>query len=80
MLDRGLPDQRPLQAAFLGGGEAYGQDAVDVLSLAGEGFNAKAKLTTQKGLWFFRTYHGLEVALYHALGALPEPKFIHRFS
>jgi transposase len=44
-----------------------------------EGFNAKAKLTTRKA-YGFRTYHGLEVALYHALGALPEPKFTHRFS
>jgi len=44
-----------------------------------EGFNAKAKLTTRKA-YGFRTYHGLEVALYHALGILPEPKFTHRFS
>ena len=44
-----------------------------------EGFNTKAKLTTRKA-YGFRTYHGLEVALYHALGALPEPKFTHRFS
>ena len=44
-----------------------------------EGFNAKAKLTTRKA-YGFRTYHGLGVALYHALGALPEPTFIHRFS
>ena len=44
-----------------------------------EGFNAKAKLTTRKA-YGFRTYHGLEVALYHALGVLPEPKFTHRFS
>lgn len=43
-----------------------------------EGFNAKAKLTTRKA-YGFRTYHGLEVALYHTLGALPEPKFTHRF-
>ena len=44
-----------------------------------EGFNAKAKLTTRKA-YGFRTYHGLEVALYHTLGALPKPKFTHRFS
>ena len=43
-----------------------------------EGFNAKAKLTTRKA-YGFRTYHALEVALYHALGDLPEPKFTHRF-
>ena len=32
-----------------------------------EGFNAKARKA-----YGFRTYHGLEVALYHALGALPD--------
>ena len=37
ILDRGLSDRRPLQAAFVGGGEAYGKDAVDVLPLAGFG-------------------------------------------
>ena len=35
-----------------------------------EGFNPKAKLTTRKA-YGFRTYHGLEVASYHTLGALP---------
>ncbi len=43
-----------------------------------EGFNAKAKLTTRKAYGFW-TYHGPEVCLYHTLGALPEPKFTHRF-
>lgn len=43
-----------------------------------EGFNGKAKLTSRKAFGF-RTYHGVEIALYHALGALPEPKFPHRF-
>ena len=43
-----------------------------------EGFNTKAKLTTRKSFGF-RTYHGVETALYHALGALPEPKFTHKF-
>ena len=37
-----------------------------------EGFNAKAKLTTRNA-YGFRTYPGLEVALYHALGAVLEP-------
>src|SRR5690606_1560059 len=32
-----------------------------------EGFNNKAKLTTRKS-YGFRTYHGAEIALYHALG------------
>ena len=43
-----------------------------------EGFNTKAKLTTRRA-YGFRTYHAAEIALYHTLGALPEPKFIHRF-
>lgn len=43
-----------------------------------EGFNTKAKLTTRKA-YGFRSYHSMEIALYHALGALPEPKFTHRF-
>jgi transposase len=43
-----------------------------------EGFNTKAKLTSRKSFGF-RTYHGAETALYHALGALPEPEFTHKF-
>jgi len=43
-----------------------------------EGFNNKAKLTTRKS-YGFRTYHAAEIALYHALGALPVPKTAHRF-
>jgi transposase len=43
-----------------------------------EGFNNKAKLTTRKS-YGFRTYHSAEIALYHALGALPVPKVTHEF-
>lgn len=43
-----------------------------------EGFNTKAKLTSRKSFGF-RTYRGAEIALYHALGDLPEPKLTHRF-
>jgi len=43
-----------------------------------EGFNLKAKLTLRKS-YGFRTYRAMEVALYHGLGALPEPRFTHRF-
>ncbi len=43
-----------------------------------EGFNNKAKLTTRKA-YGFRTYHAAEIALYHTLGALPEPKNTHKF-
>lgn len=43
-----------------------------------EGFNNKARVTTRIA-YGFRTYRVLEIALYHALGALPEPKATHRF-
>ena len=43
-----------------------------------EGFNGKAKLTMRKS-YGFRTYEMLELALYHALGDLPEPQMTHRF-
>lgn len=43
-----------------------------------EGFNNKAKLTTKKA-YGFRTFHAIEIALYHQLADLPEPKFAHRF-
>jgi len=43
-----------------------------------EGFNNKVKLTTRKS-YGFRTYEAAETALYHNLGALPEPDFTHRF-
>ncbi len=43
-----------------------------------EGFNNKAKLTTKKA-YGFSTFHALEIALYHTLGNLPEPKSTHEF-
>ena len=43
-----------------------------------EGVNTKAKLTSRKSFGF-RTFHGAEIALYRALGALPEPELTHRF-
>ena len=43
-----------------------------------EGFNNKLKLTTRKA-YGFSSYRVVEVALYHALGALPEPNLTHRF-
>ena len=47
-------------------------------SAAVEGFNNKAKLTTRTAFGF-RTYRTMEIALYHTLGALPEPEAPHRF-
>jgi len=43
-----------------------------------EGFNCKAKLTMRKA-YGFKTFRGLEIALYHQIGALPEPQLTHRF-
>lgn len=43
-----------------------------------EGFNNKLKLITRKS-YGFRTQEAYETALYHNLGALPEPNFTHRF-
>jgi len=44
-----------------------------------EGLNNKVKLTMRKS-YGFRTEQTITLALYHALGALPEPEFTHRFS
>jgi transposase len=43
-----------------------------------EGLNYNAKLTMKKA-YGFRTIRGVKIALYHRLGALPEPEFTHRF-
>ena len=43
-----------------------------------EGFNNKLKLITRKS-YGFRTQEAYETALYHNLGALPEPNATHKF-
>lgn len=43
-----------------------------------EGLNGKAKVTIRKS-YGFKTYKVMEIALYHALGDLPMPDYIHRF-
>jgi len=43
-----------------------------------EGLNLKAKLTMRKS-YGFRTNQGIETALYHQLGHLPEPESTHEF-
>ena len=43
-----------------------------------EGLNTKVKLTVRKA-YGFRTFKCTEIALYHALGKLPEPKLTHEF-
>ncbi len=41
-----------------------------------EGLNYNAKLTMRKA-YGFQTLLGVKIALYHRLGALPEPQFSH---
>jgi hypothetical protein len=48
-----------------------------ISAATGEGFNNKAKLTMRKS-YGFGTYPAIKVALYHTLGALPEPESIPR--
>jgi len=43
-----------------------------------EGLNAKAKLAMKKA-YGFKSYETIEIALYHQLGKLPEPKTTHTF-
>lgn len=43
-----------------------------------EGLNYRVKLTIRKA-YGFRTLEAAEIALYHALGRLPEPKLAHEF-
>ena len=43
-----------------------------------EGLNNKSKVTMRKA-YGYRSYRSMELALYHGLGNLPEPKFTHNF-
>lgn len=43
-----------------------------------EGLNNKAKVTMRKA-YGYRTFRSTELALYHVLGKLPEPKLTHSF-
>ena len=43
-----------------------------------EGLNNKIRVVTRRS-YGFRTYHAMELALYHNLGRLPEPEITHKF-
>ncbi|MGA1561104.1 MAG: ISL3 family transposase, partial [bacterium] len=43
-----------------------------------EGMNGKGRVCTKR-TYGFRTFRGIQIALYHALGDLPTPEFTHRF-
>jgi transposase len=47
-------------------------------SSAPEGLNNKIRVVTRRS-YGFRTYKAMEIALYHTLGRLPEPKSTHDF-
>ncbi|HEV2349544.1 MAG TPA: transposase [Terriglobia bacterium] len=49
-----------------------------VIGGAVEGLNNKIRVVTRRS-YGFRTYEGMEMALYHSLGRLPEPESAHRF-
>jgi len=53
---------------------AEGQPSIGIV----EGFNNRVKLITRES-YGFRTQEAYETALYHNLGALPEPEFTHDF-
>jgi transposase len=50
----------------------------ELSSAAVEGLNNKIRVITRRS-YGFRTFNGIEVALYHTLGRLPEPESTHRF-
>lgn len=50
----------------------------EISSGAVEGLNNKIRVVTRRS-YGFRTYRGMELALYHNLGRLPEPPVTHRF-
>lgn len=51
----------------------------EISAAAVEGLNNKIRVVTRRS-YGFRTYEAMEIALYHALGKLPEPnEFTHRF-
>lgn len=50
----------------------------EISSGAVEGLNNKIRVVTRRS-YGFRTYKAMEIALYHNLGRLPEPKSTHEF-
>ncbi len=68
---RMLRTHRPLIINWFRARGAYSSGVV-------EGFNGKARVITKRA-YGFRTFQGVEVALYHGLGDLPEPRHAHRF-
>jgi len=57
---------------------AQRRKSVTVLASCPMALNAKAKVTTGKS-YGFKSFKTLELALYHNLGALPQPIETHNF-
>lgn len=68
---KSLRDHRELILNYFRAKKAFSSGSV-------EGFNNKAKVTTRKA-YGFRSFKTAQVALYHALGDLPEPESAHKF-
>ena len=47
-------------------------------SAAVEGLNNKVRVVTRRS-YGFKSFHVLEIVLYHTLGKLPEPELTHKF-
>lgn len=62
---------QPIMMNWFKAKKAYSSGAV-------EGLNRKINLVTRKS-YGFRSYEVLEIALFHTMGGLPEPKLAHRF-
>lgn len=70
-----LARSRPRAAQLLNWLRARGQFAAGTT----DGFNNKARITTRKA-YGLRICEHAEIALYHGLGNLPEPDWLHRFT
>jgi transposase len=62
---------QPIMMNWFKAKKAYSSGAV-------EGLNRKINLVTRKA-YGFKSYEVLEIALFHTMGGLPEPKLTHRF-
>ena len=69
---------RPLERSNIAFAGLQKRAKKQLSSGAVEGLNNKAKVTMRKS-YGFRTFRIAEIALYHALGKLPEPHLAHRF-
>jgi transposase len=68
---RTLRSHRPLLLNYFKARKQYSSGVI-------EGLNNKAKVTMRRS-YGFRTFRVLELALYHTLAKLPEPKLTHEF-